>query len=1287
MNQGSNVSLRESNYGLEAHLKEYAKLPEYELLYSSWLVDKEACCKQLEAVAVNYPHYSRHDATHSKQILAAIELFLGDNRIRELSASDTWLLLQAAYSHDIGMSLSAEELVKKMRGDTDFRKDLKESCLHDSDAWAAYQFIEPLLNDYGQSEKWPYGGFFVNESDKLNDITISRWMDERQKYLLFKGEPTRWPSEFKDKFTLVLETYARKQHGEYSESVLTQEAYDACGSKKEHIPLRMRLLVAKISSMHMQDRAGILAFPQEDLGICNDYVHPRFAMIMLRIGDLLDMDNGRFNQTQLDVMGRQGEASLIHTFKHEAVTHFLIQPLEISVKADFRTEFAGQLLARKTGSEARKEKTSHSSVCNGMRNQEYSEEEKNEIYKQHQKESVSIDSEQRTLCMNACMQLFEWLKMLENELEFFSKHWLDIVPRKFPGTVPYYRRPELKIGGNLVQEDELQLRYEIATDRASEIIEGAGLYQNPHSVFLREILQNALDATKLQIYRDVLSGMHPGFALSDNSTNDNSDNSTNDNKEALKKLTPFCFFERLMPAMQQYRIETWIGIDPTDDKQLQVRIRDHGTGISYEALKGMRNIGAIVHTKNEEEERREMPEWLIPTGHFGIGLQSIFYVAKSFKICSRARHEPNYGVKPPLREMTFYSTRLGGNIDVRLCSDKGADAFGFGTEVIITIPLRDAEDLSPFFKEPGEQFDAQKSDIWGGQLYDAFTDNFDVLVQKFQEDLNTCFLSQIFILEKQQKNSDRNEKPICEDGDQQNTLQLPPVFKQDRFPGDDFLRGSFGEFCVLLDHHKIKQSTEDPMQVPNPFFSVWSDTYQILLKFKHRERLDYAFDEGELKFYYKNILVPKTKGLTCALRIPHWDVEVHIMSKHAGNLLRINREDFLPEKTQQIVQAIQDMHIQLLKDLFLLEGTKKGLEEAKKALKEKKATNEEIKKIEKKIEKIDFILQTVWQSRTDEQDRASPVFLRLREYYLTARLRSAYYIWQYSGETSDDALTALCDELPTGLIRQDCISCYALGGNVYRHVNMKSMMKYGPVETLIRNETKRSLLWFCPPYACSHNDISLTRDMKTPSDQVRLLCADEMYHYQQFSIRRFIALELSGCDEVLPIYQPVKRSGEIVQSVEDDYWLYARHVYRETAKSCEAYQQKYKKYPMVRMVLPSKKGFELISVTRLPAGLEESEIAKFDSYIILPFEFALLVEVVENQKNIKDPLAQYLTNKWGRNERLTAFIAQYSVANKDKSAEKRREYLQARKKDEQEAILQQYCIFMRQFIKRIAEQH
>jgi hypothetical protein len=426
---------------------------------------------------------------------------------------------------------------------------------------------------------------------------------------------------------------------------------------------------------------------------------------MLRIGDLLDMDNGRFNRSLLEVMGGRGESSIIHMFKHEAVTHFLVTPLEIEVQADFKSDLAGRLLRWQMQNSSESENPSVGDACGAVA---VSEEVRNEKEKKKTEGLPDSDSERRTLCMKSCMQLFEWLEMLEKELEFFAVKWQGIAPRKFPGAVPQYKPPILKIDGVRVEKHELQLQYEISPKRSAEIIEGSGIYKNPQNVFLREVLQNALDATKLQLYRDVLSGMHQGFGLQAHNAKEN--------KEILKKLTPMCFFERLMPAMRQYRIETRIEVDPDNEDNLLVRVRDYGTGISYEALKGMQQIGAIEKSEEEQNELKAMPDWLKPTGHFGIGLQTVFYVAKSFKIRSRARYKQGHEKRPPLREMTFYSTRLGGNIDVRLCDDKGAEAFGFGTEVLISIPLRMPADQHGFFvMQQVDLSSPQRVDAWANR--------------------------------------------------------------------------------------------------------------------------------------------------------------------------------------------------------------------------------------------------------------------------------------------------------------------------------------------------------------------------------------------------------------------------------------------------------------------------------------------------------------------------------------------------------------------------------------------
>ena len=82
-------------------------------------------------------------------------------------------------------------------------------------------------------------------------------------------------------------------------------------------------------------------------------------------------------------------------------------------------------------------------------------------------------------------------------------------------------------------------------------------------------------------------------------------------------------------------------------------------GISYERLKGMQHIGDISDYATNEQAKK-MPAWWKPTGSFGIGLQTVFYFSKMFKLTTRTEEEQ------VLRTMWFYSTQIGGKIDVLL---------------------------------------------------------------------------------------------------------------------------------------------------------------------------------------------------------------------------------------------------------------------------------------------------------------------------------------------------------------------------------------------------------------------------------------------------------------------------------------------------------------------------------------------------------------------------------------------------------------------------------------------
>lgn len=100
-------------YTIEHHLKMYAKSEDtterHQVLWHAWNQNKRWLTQLLEWTLPSFPTYSYHNASHADTVFHNIERILGENRIRQLSASDCFMLLHTAYMHDIGMSISAAE--------------------------------------------------------------------------------------------------------------------------------------------------------------------------------------------------------------------------------------------------------------------------------------------------------------------------------------------------------------------------------------------------------------------------------------------------------------------------------------------------------------------------------------------------------------------------------------------------------------------------------------------------------------------------------------------------------------------------------------------------------------------------------------------------------------------------------------------------------------------------------------------------------------------------------------------------------------------------------------------------------------------------------------------------------------------------------------------------------------------------------------------------------------------------------------------------------------------------
>lgn len=534
-------------YRLEDHLKECSeKYPRYENLYATWNLNKETCINALKSVSINYTHFSEHDASHSQTIIDKIEMLLGD-RIRNLSPTDTWLILHAAYTHDLGMLL-------KM-------KDLEE-------AWKSEEFkefLEQERNGIDEDLKEAIEAIYnLRESkmDYYDSLKIYRYVN------------------------LINQCYFRRKHSNISEQYLTSLGENlkidlTCNGR---INTNLFYLLGEICGLHTADENEILRLDYETNGFSTDYAHPRFVAVLLRLGDLLDIDNGRFNPFTALVAGDPPEQTKPHIEKHQSTRHLLITPEKIEFRSNCSSD---------------------------------------EAYR----------------------EIRNTIKWLEKEIEFLTLNWSKIVPKNLGGYAPRFDKKELLLNGIPDIEGTSDLKLQISQEKAFDIIEGYNIYDDKF-IFIREVIQNALDATKLKLWQDVNDRIYD-FAIG-----------RKDVLEDFSKLEPFDLTEEIY---KNYMIN--IELSTLDNGDVKFKIQDRGIGIDVEGFKRMSQV-AMSNTdyRNLKKDISKMPRWLRPTAGFGIGLQTIYLVADSFKIIT------NNGIETI--EANIDSIKKGGFIKLNRYDEK-----------------------------------------------------------------------------------------------------------------------------------------------------------------------------------------------------------------------------------------------------------------------------------------------------------------------------------------------------------------------------------------------------------------------------------------------------------------------------------------------------------------------------------------------------------------------------------------------------------------------------------------
>lgn len=450
----------------------------------------------------------------------------------------------------------------------------------------------------------------------------------------------------------LIATFRRPGHGELSSERLEKWTLQpeklGSGFSMAGIPQRIFMWIAKCAGLHTDNKfEHIMNLPQEDNGYALDYLHPRFIAVLLQLGDILDMDNDRFHPLTRECIGVLPELSQRHYEKHQAIRRLYIKQDRISIEADCNSQEALRLV--------RKE-------CD----------------------------------------------MLKSILTEAGYYWSQICPDKFSGSLPTIESVKLYLQGVQIPEELVTTQFRISQKKAFAILEGSNVYKDQF-VFLREFLQNAIDASKIQYWNECVRTR--GYF---------------ENKSDMKKMSPDQLGEILSTDIFPIEIDMEIvkrnenkdvsPIEEADVKMLlegkrseltqygvRVRIKDFGTGIDKESIKCIASVGDS--RKRERYVIQDMPEWLKPTAEFGIGLQSAFILTNTFKCNTYTRSNEKYEITFSTVKSSYYEGYI--NVQPMERFSDGKDSYGTYFDVFVPADKKLLHELYPAAWDGKDYFDKE----------------------------------------------------------------------------------------------------------------------------------------------------------------------------------------------------------------------------------------------------------------------------------------------------------------------------------------------------------------------------------------------------------------------------------------------------------------------------------------------------------------------------------------------------------------------------------------------------
>lgn len=545
---------------LEKHFENLAgEFPVVRELYSLWTLLKKRMEDELLQSRSIFVHYSLHDGSHSRSILQAIERFLGEERICRLSATDTFMLLACTYAHDYGMAQTFNKIYDIL-GSEKFKKFLvriweRPGKLEEDEKWAVNNLLTYIREE--------------NQDIPLNDIYFS--------------------------ISMVIQLYLRPGHWKEAADIRKNFEGLFLGQIKNRFVYGFEGIV-EICMCHGKSIDDVLKLSMRADGMAGDDYHPRFVAAMLRLGDLLDMDNGRFPPWFVSQIAQNKNViphlSVLHFKKHEAISHLLITPEKMEVMAHCYSRPI--------------------------------EEMKGETKQKREAEKEKALKE----CYEVAALISEWTALLTKECRQLVLHWNEIAPFYFGGP-PSKLKVSIFVDGREYMAENKALQMKMSQERVMNLLEGTNIYSDKY-VGIREMLQNAIDASLLQLWNDLLQNRYKSLGLSRAEVLKNSD------------LLLFMKDEKKASVFGNYDITVEVIKDKLWGKVFLV-VKDRGIGITKEEVKYIADMGS---SKEENHRIRSlietMPAWMKPSGVFGIGLQSVFQITDCLEFYTRQHNEPEY---------------------------------------------------------------------------------------------------------------------------------------------------------------------------------------------------------------------------------------------------------------------------------------------------------------------------------------------------------------------------------------------------------------------------------------------------------------------------------------------------------------------------------------------------------------------------------------------------------------------------------------------------------------------